>query len=102
MTEGKVKAALRLITNQEKGGTLPLDGEIQVDKSTTKTVRDILLEKHPPAHVLVPSAVCETDESMAEPHPVQFDVIDGPFIRSVVLRMDGAAGPSGMDAVGWK
>ena len=49
MTEGKVKAALRLITNQEKGGTLPLDGEIQVDKSTTKTVRDILLEKHPPA-----------------------------------------------------
>ena len=60
-------------------------------ESTTKTVRDILLEKHPPE-----------SESIAEPHPVQFDGINGPFIRSVVRRMDGAAGPSGMDAARWK
>lgn len=38
-----------------------------------------------------------------EPHPVRFDGIDGPFIcSSVVLRMDGAAGPSGIDAAGRK
>ena len=33
------------------------------------------------------------------PHPVLFDAIDGPFICSVVLKMDSAAGPS---ATGWK
>ena len=37
--------------------------------------------------------------SITETHPVLFD---GPFIRSVALRMDGAAGPSGVDAAGWK
>ena len=102
MTEGRVKAALRLISNQEKGGILPLDSLIHIDETTTKNVQEILLEKHPPAESLVPSTVCQPDDSIPEPHPVQFDGIDGLFIRSVVLRMDGAAGPSGIDAAGWK
>ena len=32
MNKGKVKAALRLITNQEKRGVLPLDSQIQVSQ----------------------------------------------------------------------
>ena len=32
-----------------------------------------------------------------EPHPVLFDQIDGTLIRSTVQKMDGAAGPSGLD-----
>ena len=31
-----------------------------------------------------------------------FEVIDGKLIRSTVLKMDGAAGPSGLDATAWK
>ena len=31
-----------------------------------------------------------------------FEVIDGQLIRSTVLKMDGAAGPSGLDAAAWK
>ena len=33
---------------------------------------------------------------------MSFDRIDGHLIRNTVLRMDGAAGPSGIDAAGWK
>ena len=65
-TEGKVKAALRLITDQERGGLLPLDSVASSDGTTTKTIRDILLEKHP-------SAICEPSESFHEPHSVHFD-----------------------------
>ena len=31
-----------------------------------------------------------------------FEVIDGQLIRSTVLKMDGAAGPSSLDAAAWK
>ena len=86
MLEGKVKAALHLITNQEKGGMLPLDtlvstdGALSTDGAMSKTVHDVLLEKHPSAKPLVPSAVCVVDDSITEPHPVLFDRIYGPLI----------------------
>ena len=31
-----------------------------------------------------------------------FEVIDGQLIRNTLLKMDGAAGPSGLDAAAWK
>ena len=37
-----------------------------------------------------------------EPHPIIFERIDGQLIRSTALRMDGTAGPSGLDAAAWK
>ena len=59
MMEGKVKAALRLISDQEKGSVLPLDSLVSTTADTpAKTIRDILLEKHTPFKPLVPSAVC--------------------------------------------
>ena len=42
------------------------------------------------------------DDIISKTHPVQFDRIDVPFIRKTTLRMDGAAGPSAVDAAGWK
>lgn len=37
------------------------------------------------------------------PHPAIFDSIDGDLIRQVTIRMNGAAGPSGLDAAkSWK
>ena len=102
MMEGKVKSALRLITDQERGDLLPLDSVVSSDGSNTKTVCDILLEKHPSAQLLCPSAICEPSDAIQKPHSVRFNRIDGPFIRDTVLRMDGAAGPSGIDVAGWK
>ena len=35
-------------------------------------------------------------------HPVVFDVIDGESIRKAMMHTKGGAGPSGMDADGWR
>ena len=39
--------------------------------------------------------------SAFDPHPIYFYCITGSLIRSVVLHIDGAAGPSNLDAHGW-
>ena len=46
MMKGKVRAALRILTDSNGSGILPLDKV--VDKDTLETVRDVLLKKHPP------------------------------------------------------
>ncbi len=39
---------------------------------------------------------------MDNPHPKIFEEINVTMMRNTVLRMDSAAGPSGLDAVAWK
>ena len=65
------------------------------------TVRNELLKKHPlgqPAHAnallhpIIPSPI----------HPVVFECLDGASIRSAALHTNGSAGPSGVDAKGWR
>ena len=100
MMKGKVRAALRILSDSNGSGILPLDKV--VDKDTLETVRDVLLKKHPPKQPPRLSSLIEPDSPPPEPHPVMFEVIDGKLIRSTVLKMDGAAGPSGLDATAWK
>ena len=99
MAKGKVKDALCLLSNKAKGKVLPLDGEVPGIQD--KNVHQILQEKHPPAMPVNPSAVLEVSEPLG-PHPAIFDSIDGDLIRQVTIRMNGAAGPSGLDAASWK
>ena len=61
-----------------------------------KACTDILYNK------LFSSAICEPCEETQVHHPVYFNQIDGALIRSTVLSMDGATGPSGMDTAGLK
>ena len=60
------------------------------------------MKKHPPQEPPKPSAIIPPGVSVIEPHPVIFDRIDNQLIRSTALKMDGAAGPSGLDASAWK
>ncbi len=92
-----LKAAMRLITEQNDGGGLPLDS-IQPDG---RTVKDHLLDKHPPG-TPAPLSAISYRSPVIEPHPVAFDQIHGSLIRSIVQQMDGSAGPSGLDAYAWK
>ena len=46
MTEGKISNAIRQITDENKGGILSLKDTVTKD-GKTKTVLDILQEKHP-------------------------------------------------------
>ena len=48
MMEGKVRAALRIVTDSNGNGTLPLDKVVDPESETMETVHDILLKKHPP------------------------------------------------------
>ena len=102
MMEGRVRAALRLLADQDTAGPLPLDKLVDPVNNPHKTVRDVLLEKHPIGQPLNPSALLAPDPPMEEPHPVIFDQLTGPLIRVTALRMEGAAGPSGIDALGWR
>ena len=59
MFEGKVKAALRLITQNNNSGALHLD------------IKDELVSKHPPRQPAVPGAIL-TNNTRPDIHPVVF------------------------------
>jgi len=99
MFQGKTKAALRLLSEQSKGGVLHLDDSIEAGNAERK-VRDILADKHPIGQPAPPDAVIKDD--LLDVHPVLFDSLDATVIRSAALRTSGAAGPSGLDALGWR
>ncbi|CAB3993759.1 Hypothetical predicted protein [Paramuricea clavata] len=98
MMQGKVRAALRIISKDDRG-CLTLDSCVAPDNP--KTVRQVLLEKHPPNIPPVQSAILNGDCNM-EPHPVIFDRIDGELIQNTAIKTEGAAGPSGLDAMAWR
>ena len=107
MMEGKVRAALRLVAENSGGGPLSLESLVASNSTSTTpvTVREVLQQKHPPkqppTHLSIDTPNT-SDTPRTEPHPILFDKIDGQLIRNTVLRMDGAAGPSGLDAAAWK
>ena len=94
-----MKAALKLLESESSGGLLPLD---HCTDDNMKTVLDILKSKHLPLNPLTGVDFDSDTISAQEPHPVLYDQIEGSLIRSTVLRMDGAAGPSGLDISNWK
>ena len=97
MLQGKVRAALRLLSDHENGFPLQLDKMVG-----SKSVRETLLDKHPCGRPLDPRAVVPPVSSAFDPHPVYFNRITGSLIRSIALHVDGAAGPSNLDAHGWR
>ena len=103
MMEGKVNAALRLLTDGDDAGVLSLNETIS---ENGPSVRDALKEKHPEAKPFRDKAIDKSleTESPTEIHPVFFDRITGATfrIRSAALHLSGSAGPSGLDAAGWR
>jgi hypothetical protein len=97
VSQGNIKAAIRLITEQSNHGCLPLHSK-QLDG---RSVKDHLLDKHPSSQAVDPSALSDSTPAPI-PHPVFFDRIDDTLIRSIALQMNGSAGPSGLDAKAWK
>ena len=96
MFQGKTKAAVRLLSEEESGGPLCLDDRVD----NHKTVRDILIEKHPKS--LPVYSQCIIDNPPDSVHPVLFEAIDATLIKTMALRVNGSAGPSGLDATHWK
>ena len=65
MLQGKVRAALRLLSDHENGFPLQLDKMVG-----SKSVRETLLDKHPCGRPLDPRAVVPPVSSAFDPHPV--------------------------------
>ena len=96
MFQGKTKAALRLLTDQAKGGVLRLSNPVDEQR----TVRDILTEKPPSGQPAHPDSIIK--DNPPDVHPVLFESIDASMIRSAALKTTGAAGLSGLDALSWR
>ena len=96
MMEGKIKSALRFVSEYSKGGVLSLESS----NNETLTVRDVLRKKHPAPKPIAQNSLLYG--VIDDVDAILFNGIDATAIRAAALRTTGAAGPSGMDAVGWR
>ena len=66
-------------------------------------VYDELVKKHPDPSPATPlSLINPGTTNLQSCHPVIFDCLDGDLIRRTAVRIEGSAGPSGVDALGWR
>ena len=73
-----------------------------VSEDPSWIVCDELLRKHPKGQPACLAALKSLDGCGESFHPVIFEALDGALIRNAALRTRGAAGPSGLDAFGWR
>ena len=99
VVEGKLRQAVRGVTDRNGGGILlPED---HCTKETSKTVREVLESKHP--HLRIPDVQdpdCACFEEYADGAPEAIPVdssADG--VASVAPKLHGGAGPSSVDAM---
>lgn len=103
MLNGNVRGAIRTLSDDRSKGVLTLSAT--VGENEQRTVREVLREKHPDAAPVVPEALLPLDHGSGEAspfHPVLFNRLTGDMVRRMALRTEGAAGPSGIDAHGWR
>jgi hypothetical protein len=90
--QGKLRMAVRWITEGEKGGFL-LPNE--VDAKTGEYVIDVVLKsKHPDARILDASKLEDYEET---PDFVDLDITEE-VVKQIARRLFGSAGPGGSDA----
>jgi len=90
MHKGNINAAIKVLTNNMKNGILPLNNE------TLK----LLKQKHPkPTKADEGILLTDIPDSI---HSVKFESIDEDIVRKAVIKTRGGAGPSSMDADGWR
>ena len=90
MKAGKINQAIKLLTANMDGGILPL----------TEETMALLKEKHPEPSSMSDDA--DIDISQEEVYQVAFEGIDGDDVRKAAISTKGGAGPSGLDADGWR
>ena len=94
-----MKSALRMLSKIQ-GSSLSARETIDQEKQGSKTVLEVLKEKHPEAQQISEGVLIEAAKMPF--HPIIFERIDGEAIRRAALHTEGTAGPSGIDAAGWR
>eukprot|EP00957_Ditylum_brightwellii_P142943 10891218-Ditylum_brightwellii.AAC.1 len=95
LLQGKLRQAVCWLTSRDKGGLIqPTD----IDLKTGKPVSKVLLSKHL-AQSKPLEAVLEEYNNL--PALIDIDATDD-IVQSVVSKMQGAAGPGGVDSIAWQ
>ena len=81
MLQGKVHSAMRFLSDNQGSGVLDLDENVDA----SKTVRDVLAEKHPSGREIKEEALIGNEEEPPTPHPVLFEQLTGQSIRAAAL-----------------
>ena len=101
MMQGKIRAAVRWITERSSNGLLAPTDKIIVNDgdgtATSMSVLDVLKSKHPNPHPLHTFSLLNVDEL---PHLEDIE-ITGAIIHKVIFGIQGGAGPGGADAGHW-
>ena len=95
--QGKIKAAIRYVSEQTAGGVLSINDLLP--GSSGMTVGDVMREKHPEGHDADPAALLQGPVLSVQPELLES--LDALTVKRCALRLTGAAGPSGVDASGW-
>ena len=90
MRNGNVHNTMKLLTYNMKNGVLPLN----------KKTLEQLKQKHVQRRAANPEIMLP--DKPEEIHPIEFDSIDAENVRKAALKTRVTAGPSGLDADGWK
>lgn len=99
MLQGKVRSAVRFLTERSGGGVLDLHAEAHGKSGPLgRSVLDVLEEKHPSQREVVRTAFVECDELP----PLEHVDITAAHIETVARRLHGGAGPSGTDSSQWR
>ena len=93
---GQIHSAIRYVSGESSNGVLGMDQPVP---GSSKTVRHILLEKHP--EPVIPPAQALMDGEPLSVNPILFERLTPELIKNIGRRAQGAAGPSGLDAEAW-
>ena len=67
--------------------------------SVSQSVKDILVDKHPPAREAVPESLLSSDNiDVPSFDPILFECLTGDMIKLAAFHTHVASGPSGVDA----
>ncbi|CEL91825.1 unnamed protein product, partial [Vitrella brassicaformis CCMP3155] len=97
MLEGKVRAAVRFVTERGGGGVLHPSAQAE-ERPPGVTVLDVLREKHPPQQQPHEEAFLPCDDL---PPLIDVDITDSTVERAA-RSLSGSAGPTGGDANFWQ
>ena len=101
MTTGRISSAIRCLSEDVKGGILSTTEKITVG-GKTRTVLDILHEKHPKSQPCNPTLIEQYPSNALPYHPQIFERINAACIRKSAMKTNGSHGPSGLDSQEWR
>ena len=98
MLQGRTRAAIRLLTDNDNGRIRQLSDPAFPDSTDSPTVLDVLIDKHRPPQPYTVNSLVSPGLDPPIVHPIIYEAIDARCIRSTALRTFGAGGPFGTDA----